>query len=321
MSPPLRLGVLRLADSAPAVLAEADGLFADAGLDVRLLVEPSWANIADKLAWGALDAAIILMPLALAAAAGLRGPQTDLVVPMGISQGGNAVVLRNDVAAALGRAPMSAYATGQAFAAWLREQPAPPRFAVVHVFSTHNLLFRHWLAMSGIDPDRAVDTVVVPPQRVTQLLADGEIIGFCASAPWGDHAAAFGAGRVLLGSSAIRSGHAEKCLAVTAAFARGRAYEAAALVRVLRRAQVLCDAGARADALAILLADRLGLPETASRAALPGGAGVERIVFAASVGLAAAEVTWTCQEMQRWGWLPNDDATAALAAAVFPVVE
>jgi two-component system, oxyanion-binding sensor len=321
MSPPLRLGILRLTDSAPAVVAAADGLFADAGLDVRLLIEPSWANIADKLAWGALDAAIILMPLALAAAAGLRGPRTALVVPMGISQGGNAVVLRNDVAAALGHAPMTAYAAGQAFAAWLREQPTPPRFAVVHAFSTHNLLFRDWLAMSGLDPDRAVDTVVVPPQRVTQSLADGEIIGFCAGAPWGDHAAALGAGRVLLGSSAIRSGHAEKCLAITSAFARDRASDAAALVRALRRAQVLCDAGGRADALAILLAERLGLPQAASRAALPGGRGVERIVFAATAELAAAEVTWTCAQMQRWGWLPNDETTAALVAAVFPTVE
>ncbi|MEJ1974886.1 MAG: CmpA/NrtA family ABC transporter substrate-binding protein [Acetobacteraceae bacterium] len=317
MNTPLRLGVLRLVDSAPAVLAEADGLFADEGLDVRLLVEPSWANIADKLAWGALDAAIILTPLALAAAAGLRGPRTDLVVPMGISQGGNAVVVSNDVAAALGGAPMDAPAAGRAFAGWLSRQPAPPRFAVVHVFSTHNLLFRDWLASAGIDPDREVDIVIVPPQRVTRSLAEGEITGFCAGAPWGDYAAALGVGRVVLGSSAIRPGHAEKCLAIATAFARSHADDSAALVRALRRAQAACEVESRAGALAHLLAERLDLPEEASRAALPGGAGIERIAFAASADLAAAEVAWTCAQMQRWGWLPNDDATAALVAAVF----
>jgi ABC-type nitrate/sulfonate/bicarbonate transport system substrate-binding protein len=315
---PLRLGVLRLVDSAPAVLAAADGLFADEGLDVQLLVEPSWANIADKLAWGALDAAIILTPLALAAAAGLRGPRTELLVPMGISQGGNAVVVRNDVAAALGDAPVTAQGAGDAFATWLRGQKAPPRFAVVHVFSTHNLLLRHWLAASGIDPDREIDCVVVPPERVTQALAEREIIGFCAGAPWGDHAAALGEGRILLGSSAIRPRHAEKCLAVTRAFATIRPDDLAALVRALCRAQIRCDQAGEADALAQLLAGHLGLPEIASRAALPRGTSVERIAFAASAALAEAEVIWTCEQMQRWGWLPAGHASVALAQNVFP---
>ena len=60
MSNPVRLGVLRLTDSAPAVLAEAAGLFAAEDLDVTLQVEPSWANVADKLCWGKLEAAIML---------------------------------------------------------------------------------------------------------------------------------------------------------------------------------------------------------------------------------------------------------------------
>jgi two-component system, oxyanion-binding sensor len=214
MSHPLRLGILRLVDSAPAILAEADKLFANEGIDVRLQVEPSWANIADKLAWRALDAAIILMPLALGAAAGLRGRRTDLVVPMGISRGGNAIVLRNDVAEELAGAAADAAAAGRAFALWLRKQKTPPRFAVVHRLSTHNLLFRSWLAASGIDPDREVDIVVIPPEQVTDTLAGGEIIGFCAGAPWGGHAAGRRVGRVLLGTSTIRPGHGEKCLAI-----------------------------------------------------------------------------------------------------------
>ena len=65
---PVRFGLLRLADSAPAVVAVQRGLFRELGLQVELSVEPSWANIADKLAYGVLDAASMLPPLALAAA-------------------------------------------------------------------------------------------------------------------------------------------------------------------------------------------------------------------------------------------------------------
>jgi len=75
MSKPIRVGLLRLVDSAPVIVAQANGLFRDVGLDVRISIEPSWSNIADKLTFGVLDAAVMLPPLALAACAGLRGPK------------------------------------------------------------------------------------------------------------------------------------------------------------------------------------------------------------------------------------------------------
>ena len=75
MSKPIRVGGLRLVDSAPVIVAEAHGLFRDQGIDVQISIEPSWSNVADKLTYGVLDAAVMLPPLALAACAGLRGPK------------------------------------------------------------------------------------------------------------------------------------------------------------------------------------------------------------------------------------------------------
>ena len=77
----IRLGLLRLCDAAPVVLAAARGLYAANGLDVALSVEPSWANIADKLSYGLLDGAVMLPPLAIAAASGLRGRKAASVLP------------------------------------------------------------------------------------------------------------------------------------------------------------------------------------------------------------------------------------------------
>ena len=107
---PVRFGLLRLADSAPAVVAVQRGLFRELGLRVELSVEPSWANIADKLAYGLLDAASMLPPLALAAALGLRGLPGRLVVAMGLSAGGNTITLGRAAADAVldGTAPTDA---------------------------------------------------------------------------------------------------------------------------------------------------------------------------------------------------------------------
>ena len=310
----IRLGVLRLTDSAPAVVAEAEGLFAAEGIDVALQVEPSWANVADKLCWGKLDAAIMLPPLAFAAVLGLRGPPVRLIAPMGISQGGNTVVISRSAAMP---PDLPGSAAASALGVWLRDQRTPPRFAVVHMFSTHNLLLRYWLASAEIDPDRDLEIVVIPPERVVAELTAGHIAGFCAGAPWGDLAEATGAGRILVGSSAIRPDHAEKCLVLAADWAATYPDAAASLQRALQAAQRLCDQPERATGLAGLLASRLDLPAVATRAALAGGHGVEQIAFAAAVPLQAADGLWLLHEMRRWGWLGAQLDANELIARVY----
>src|SRR3984957_18843426 len=175
MTETVRIGLLRLVDSAPVIVAQADGMFDSLGLTADISIEPSWANVADKLSFGLLDAAVMLPPLALAAAAGLRGPKARLVVPLSLSQGGNAIVLGHTAADDL---TTSDQPVRLRLLEWLRAQPTRPRFAVVHAFSAHNLLLRYWLASGGADPDKDIETVVIPPEDVVQELAAGRIAGF-----------------------------------------------------------------------------------------------------------------------------------------------
>jgi ABC-type nitrate/sulfonate/bicarbonate transport system substrate-binding protein len=316
MSKPVRIGLLRLVDSAPIVLAQASGLFRAHGLDAQISIEPSWSNIADKLTYGVLDAAVMLPPLALAAAGGLRGPPARLVVPMSLSQGGNAIVASNTVIASL-----TDDAPRLRLLEWLRAQPTRPRFAVVHAFSTHNLLLRYWLASGGADPDRDVETVVIPPENIPDALAAGTIAGFCAGAPWGDVAQSRRIGRILIGTSAIWPFHPEKCLCVGEAWADANPELLHLLLRAVLQAQVRCDQPGEAPGIAALLADPngLGLPEDACRAALPGGSGAELIRFHTREAWfpARAHAIWFLGQMRRWGWLNDQTDLEALAAQVY----
>lgn len=316
MMPAARIGLLRLADSAPILLAANRSLFEDCGIAVQIGVEPSWANIADKLTYGLLDAAVMLPPLALACTLGLRGVRAPLLVPMGISQGGNSVVLSNAVAEAVGGDACDVMAMGRRLAAWARAQTEPPRLAVVHAFSTHNLLLRYWLAASGADPDRDVRIVSVPPELVVAAMADGAVAGFCAGAPWGSVAEERGAGRVVLGSSEIWASHPEKCLAVRAAWAADNPGGLQGLLRALLRAGRICDDPAQADAVAGLLGPEfLGLSGTACRAALPGGEAREHIRFHAPSAWFPwrGHAAWFLGQMRRWGWLDGSTAQERLA--------
>ena len=313
----VRLGLLRLADSLPVLVAEQQGLFAAEGLDVRINVEPSWSNVADKLAFGALDAAVMLPPLALAAVAGLRGPRTRLLVPMALSEGGNSVVLGPEAAmATVGTAATPAQIAWR-LRAWVRLQPAPPRLAVVHAFSTHALLLRDWLASGGVDPDHDVELVAIPPAEVVDALAAGRIAGFCAGAPWGDEAALRGAGHVVLGTEQLRPGHVEKCLAVAERWAVSSPREMSALLRALRAAGPLCDTEAGTTTHAALLAGPpLCLPEDATLAALRGERSDRPRFGISTAGYPPlADATWYATQLQRWGWL--DAQPGSLARAVF----
>ena len=322
MSQPIRIGLLRLVDSAPVLVAQQRGLFAALGLDVQISVEPSWSNLADKLTYGLLDAAVMLPPLVLAAAMGLRGPAAKMVVAMGLSQGGNTIVLGHRAADLVASPTQPA---GRLMLDWLRSyrrtNGQPPRFAVVHHFSTHNLLLRYWMAAAGADPERHIETVVIPPEQVAAALADGKIEGFCAGAPWGEVARDVGAGRILLGSSAIWPSHPEKCLALAEPWLEANPEPARLLVRALLRARKICASASEAPAIAALLNqdDGLALPEAASRSALPGGNAVETIMFQPGSASypSAAHALWFLRQMRRWGWLDSRADLDAVARRVY----
>jgi two-component system, oxyanion-binding sensor len=317
MTHPIRLGLLRLVDSAPLILAEADGLFRSHGIDVQTCVEPSWTSITDKLTNGLLDAAVMLPPLALAACAGLRGPKAQLVIPLSLSQGGNTIVVSNDAAALI----ENRLAPRRGLRQWLRTRQIRPRFAVVHAFSTHNLLLRYWLASGGAEPDRDVETVVIPPENVVEALAAGNIAGFCVGAPWGEVAEAQHVGRILIGTSNIWPFHPEKCLCVRQAWAEANPESLHHLLRAVLQAQARCDRPEEAAGIAKLLADSngLGLPEAACRAALPGGSGTELIRFYAREAWfpARAHAEWFLGQMRRWGWLDEQADLGSLATQVY----
>ncbi|ASG22474.1 ABC transporter substrate-binding protein [Nitrospirillum viridazoti] len=328
VSRPVRIGLLRLTDSAPVIHAQATGLFAAEGLDVTLSVEPSWANLADKLSYGLLDAAVMLPPLVLAMALGLRPAAARLIIPMSLSQHGDAVTLSNELAGPIlaGGRPNAAEA-GQRLAELLRGRPRVT-LAVVHAWSTHALLFKSWLHAAGIDPQADVDWAIVPPADSVAAIESGRIDGFCAGAPWGAVAAAAGVGRTVALSSDIMPGHPEKCLAVREAWAEEHPHALQDLLRALLRAAADCADPANTPTIAATLAQPafLNLAPEIIAASLPGGTrdGVCQDTDVCRFGTpevtrpTLAQARWFLDQMARWRDLPVSGADAeALAARIY----
>jgi nitrate/nitrite transport system substrate-binding protein len=335
---PVRLGFVPLSDCAVLAAAECRGLFRRHGVVVELSREPSWANIRDKVAVGALDGAQMLAGMPLAAATGIDSVSPPLVTALGLGLNGNAITLsgalwkrlaevdpgiegsRAGVAAVLGRLIEDDLHHGR----------PPLRFGMVYRFAMHNYELREWLAAAAIDPDADARLTVVPPPRMVEALARGAIDGFCVGEPWNSVAVARGAGRIAATTLDIWSNSPEKVFAVTAELAERRPELHQTLLRALLEAAVWCDAAENRPELARLLAEPryVGAPAALLAEALAG-----RLRFARDAGVEPvpdlhvfhrhaagfpwiSHAVWILAQMLRWGQIrePIDLLAAARRA-------
>ncbi len=319
----LRIGFLRLTDSAPAIVAHEFGWFAEEGVEAELHCEPSWANIADKLAYGFLDAAVIVPPLAFAIDLGLRGAGQPLIVPCNLSLGGNTVTLERALATQLrtitARENLS---TPQALARTLHGRDEPLPLGIVHAYSTHNLLLRYWLATAGLEAGRDFRLSVVPPARAAEALQSGQVSGFCAGAPWGEIASRSGAGINVATSADIWKGAPEKAFAVRLRWAEENEDALKGAVRALARAGRFCDGEENASYTGALLSRQkyLHVDSHAILSSLPGGAVAQqnrsRFWRDAAMFPWRSHAHWFLEQMTRWDMIAPGDI-AMVAARVY----
>lgn len=298
----LRLGFIPLTDCAPLIAAQTQGFFEDEGLAVELVREASWATIRDKVAVGALDGAHMLAPMALASA--FEAAESPVLAPLALNRNGSAITVSKALFEALGGEPtnpaLSAAKLREVIAKRRDRGEAPLTFAVVFPASMHNYLLRYWLAEGGVDPDRDVRLVVIPPPRMVERMRAGEVDGFCVGAPWNAVAEAEGIGRILATSSQLWLGGPDKVLGISTALAGRKPDELRALLRAIIRGAAWADAVENRDALVALLArhDTVDAPPAAIARALEH----ELVFHRDAAGLPRREHgLWFLSQMIRWG--------------------
>ena len=330
MKTDLTLGYMPLTDSLPLLAAHRLGFFRDQGLDVTLQEEVSWANIRDKVIVGQFDGAQMLAPMVMASTLGLGGLNKPLIAPYSLNLGGNGMTL----SVALFR-ELEGMVTGRPGPASLKqlierrklEKRPPLVLAVVYPYSSHNLLLRYWLASAGIDPDRDVSTVVLPPSQMVDHLRLGHIHGFFAGEPWNAVATADGIGCCVATGRDIWQNAPNKVLGVTADWARTHPDTLDALLRALHQAGVWLD-GNREQAVS-LLAEYLPVGPGVLAPALLGHTGYrpdsgdasepDLLVFHRYLANFpwVSHGYWFLNQMARWGWLPGDQDLSAVAASCY----
>ena len=234
----MRFGIIALTDCASIVMAHELGLFKKFGINSVISKEASWAVIRDKLSLGENQATHMLIGMPLASTMGLAGsPVKPMVIPWLLNRNGQAITLNNKLKAAGARTP----AQIKPLADKAKAAGEPLTFAMTFPPGTHAMWVRYWLASGGINPDRDVTLITIPPAQMVANMKVDKMDGFCVGEPWGNRAIEDGIGFTAVTTQQIWKDHPEKVCAFTEEFANKNPKTVKAVLKALHLASVELD--------------------------------------------------------------------------------
>lgn len=255
------LGFIALTDASPLIVAKEKGLFARHGMpDVEVVKQASWGTTRDNLVLGSagsgIDGAHILTPMPYLISAG-KVTQNNQPLPMAILARLNLDAQAISVAAAYKDLKVGADASVLK-EAFVRKKAAgsPAKVAMTFPGGTHDLWLRYWLAAGGIDPDRDVETIVVPPPQMVANMKVGTMDCFCVGEPWNAQLVNQGVGFTAVNTAEIWAKHPEKSFAMRADWVEKNPIAAKALLMAVQEAQMWCDDMANKEELAEIVGKR-----------------------------------------------------------------
>jgi nitrate/nitrite transport system substrate-binding protein len=130
------------------------------------------------------------------------------------------------------------------------------KIAMTFPGGTHDLWIRYWVAAAGIDPDKDVATIVVPPPQMVANMKVGNMDAFCVGEPWNEQLVNQGIGFTACTTGEVWSKHPEKALGLRADWVDKHPNAARALLMAVMEAQQWCEKLENKDELAAIVGKR-----------------------------------------------------------------
>ncbi|UXS04275.1 CmpA/NrtA family ABC transporter substrate-binding protein [Agrobacterium tumefaciens] len=256
-----KLGFIALTDAAALIVASEKGLFAKHGMpDVEVLKQASWGATRDNLVLGGaangIDGAHILTPMPYLMHTG-KVTQNNVPVPMTIlarlnldSQGISVAKEYAETGVQLDASKLKA--------AFEKKKAEGKEIKAAMTFpgGTHDLWIRYWLAAGGINPDKDVSTIVVPPPQMVANMKVGNMDVFCVGEPWNEQLVNQGIGFTACTTGELWKGHPEKALGMRADWVEKNPNATKALLMAVLEAQQWCDSMDNKEEMSTILGKR-----------------------------------------------------------------
>jgi nitrate/nitrite transport system substrate-binding protein len=228
--------------------------------EVEVVKQASWGTTRDNLVLGSagagIDGAHILTPMPYLISTG-KVTQNNQPLPMAILTRLNLDAQAISVGAAYAdlKVGLDASVLKEAFAK-KKAGGAAAKVAMTFPGGTHDLWIRYWLAAAGIDPDKDVETIVVPPPQMVANMKVGTMDCFCVGEPWNAQLVNQKIGYTAVNTAEIWAKHPEKSFAMRADWVEKNPRAAKALVMAVEEAAQWCDDMANKDELAKIVGKR-----------------------------------------------------------------
>jgi nitrate/nitrite transport system substrate-binding protein len=241
-----KLGYIALTDASPLIIAKEKGFFTKHGLpDMDIAKQASWGAMRDNMALGlksnGIDGGHILRPKAHLYTTG-KVMQNNQPLPMytllNLNEDCQAISVSNEFKDLTVGTDSSALK-----AAFEKKKASGKEVKVAMTFpgGTHDLWIRYWLAAGGIDPDKDISTITVPPPQMVANMKVGTMDAFCVGEPWNEQLVNQDIGFTACTTGEIWSKHPEKILGMRADWVDANPKAALAIMMATMEAQMWCD--------------------------------------------------------------------------------
>jgi nitrate/nitrite transport system substrate-binding protein len=255
------LGFIALSDAGPLFVAKDKGFFAKHGMpDVEVAKQASWGTTRDNLVLGSegngIDGAHILTPMPYLISAG-KVTQNNVPTPMYLLARLN--LDAQCISIAKEYADLKIGTDSSPLKAVFEQKKAAGKSAKVAMTfpgGTHDLWIRYWLAAGGIDPDKDVETIVVPPPQMVANMKVGTMDCFCVGEPWNLQLINQKIGYTAVNTGEIWNKHPEKSLGMRAAWVDKYPKAAKAILMAVMEAQQWADKAENKKELATIMGKR-----------------------------------------------------------------
>jgi ABC-type nitrate/sulfonate/bicarbonate transport system substrate-binding protein len=184
-----RLGFIVLTDSSPVIIALEKGLFKKYGMtEVEVVKQSSWPVTLDNLEigpeGGGIDGAHIPSPLPYLMVLGKTKSKQPL--PMYIlarlNTNGQAISIASSYKDA--KITLKSANLKEVLAKAKAGGKTDLKAAMTFLGGTHDLWMRYWLSANGVDPNKDVTVIRIPPSQMVSNMKAGTVEMFCVGEPW-----------------------------------------------------------------------------------------------------------------------------------------
>ena len=256
-----KLGYIALTDASPLIIAKEKGIFDKYGLpEMEILKQASWGATRDNMALGTkangIDGAHLLSPKVHLYTTG-KVMQNNQPLPMYTLLRLNEDCQGLSVSNEYKDLPVGVdcSALKEAFA---KKKASGKEVKVAMTFpgGTHDVWLRYWLAAGGIDPDKDVSTIVVPPPQMVANMKVGNMDAFCVGEPWNEQLVNQDIGYTAATTGELWFKHPEKVLGMRADWVDANPKAALAIMMATMEAQMWCEKMENKEEMATIIGKR-----------------------------------------------------------------